>query len=165
MLVSLLSTQCQSPPPAKDVTITTAPLTVFLVRHAEKEAGDDPVLTPEGTARAQALAKLLDQVALDAIFSTDYQRTQLTAAPTAQAKGLAVQSYDPRELDAFAEQIKADYAGKTILVVGHSNTTPTLTGLIDGTKAHDPFDESDYKNLMVVSVPAAGPAKTNRLRF
>ena len=165
-LVSVLTANCQSPAPEPvEVPTVTAPMTVFLVRHAEKEAGDDPVLTAEGMARAEALAQLLDQVELDAIFSTDYRRTQLTAAPIAKAKSLEVQSYNPRELPAFAEQLKADYAGRTILVVGHSNSTPTLTGLIDGTKAHDSFDESDYKNLMVVTVPAEGPAKTFRLRF
>lgn len=166
LLVSALNTQCQNPSSqAADPAIDTAPMTVFLVRHAEKEAGDDPALTAEGMARAEALAALLDRVPVDAIFSTDYRRTQLTAAPTAKAKNLEVLSYDPRALPAFAEQLKANYAGKTILVVGHSNTTPTLTGLIDGTEAHDPFDESDYQNLMVVSVPAAGPTKTFRLRF
>lgn len=146
-------------------TVVTAPMTIFLVRHAEKETGEDPGLTEEGLDRAERLANLLSAVEFDAIFSTDYRRTQLTAAPTAAAKEITVQSYNPRELPAFAEKLKADFAGKTILVVGHSNTTPTLTGLIDGTESHAPFDESDYENLMMVTIPAKGPAKTVRLRF
>ena len=151
-----------APPPEPEETILS---TIFLVRHAEKEEGDDPGLTEAGHARAQALADMLEAVQVDAIFSTDYRRTQLTAAPLAEQKALTVQSYNPRELAEFAEQLKADYVGKIIVVVGHSNSTPTLTGFLDGTEAHPSFDESDYGNLMLVQLPNNGPAKTLRLRF
>ncbi|MEL6658002.1 MAG: phosphoglycerate mutase family protein [Bacteroidota bacterium] len=165
VLLSLSWACTNSNPPAPVEEEAVVQGTIFLVRHAEKQEGDDPALTEAGQARAQSLARMLEAVQVDAIFSTDYQRTQQTAAPLAEQKALDVQSYDPRKLPEFAEQLRTDYAGKTVVVVGHSNSTPTLTGLIDGTKAHDKFDESDYGNIMLVQLSSNGAAKTHRLRF
>ncbi|MEE4330256.1 MAG: histidine phosphatase family protein, partial [Wenzhouxiangella sp.] len=49
-----------------------AGLTVYLVRHAERaeDGSDDPPLSPEGQARAQALRAVLDDVELAAIHTT-----------------------------------------------------------------------------------------------
>jgi len=59
--------------------------TVILVRHAEKssDGSKDPELTDAGNARAIALAKLLKEVKVDAIYSTGFKRTQNTVAPLA----------------------------------------------------------------------------------
>ena len=140
-------------------------LTVYLVRHAEKTSGDDPALTAEGHARAERLAEMLADENVDAVFSTDFQRTRQTAEPTAQAHDLSVQFYDPTDLNGFAKQLKKQYQGQTVLVVGHSNTTPTLAGLLDGTKAHAPFDESDYGNIMVVTIPKKGEPEIEKRRY
>jgi len=126
-------------------------LTIYVVRHAEKEAGDDPQLTPAGQERAHKLAARLAKVKLDAIFSTDFQRTRLTAQPVAARQGLAIQIYAPGDLPAFAAQLQREYAGKNVLVVGHSNSTPTLAGLLDGTNAYPAFAESEYGNIIQVT--------------
>ena len=60
--------------------------TIYLVRHAEKLAGDDPSLTPEGAARAELLAETLGDAGIVRIYSTDYARTRGTAAPLAAAR-------------------------------------------------------------------------------
>jgi len=153
LLLGLLSLMfsCKSAGDARSQA--PAPLTIYLVRHAEKEAGDDPQLTPAGQARANQLAARLAKVKLDAIFSTDFQRTRLTAQPVATRQGLDIQSYDPKDLPAFAAQLQQAYAGKTVLVVGHSNTTPTLAGLLDGTNAYPAFAESEYGNIIKVTCP------------
>ena len=61
---------------------------IYLVRHAEKAAGDDPDLTVVGRARADILANELKQAGLTAIYSTDTRRTRQTALPIAKATGL-----------------------------------------------------------------------------
>ena len=122
------------------------------MRHAEKEAGDDPQLTPAGQERAQKLAACLAKVKLDAVFSTDFQRTRLTAQPVATRQGLDIQIYDPKDLPAFAAQLQQEYAGKTVLVVGHSNSTPALVGLLDSTKVYPAFAESEYGNIVQVTI-------------
>jgi len=140
------------------------PLTIFLVRHAEKKSGNNPALTIEGQQRAKKLAAMLEKVELDAVFSTNYKRTQATAAPTAAIHQLDILDYSPRELKAFSAMLENDYAGKNILVVGHSNTTPTLCGLLENNPAYDAFDESDYGNLIIITIADDG-RKAVFLRF
>jgi broad specificity phosphatase PhoE len=59
---------------------------VFVVRHAEKTTGggNDPELSPAGHKRADALARILQDSQITAIFVTEFKRTQETAAPTAK---------------------------------------------------------------------------------
>ena len=67
-----------------------APVTVLLVRHAEKAAGgsDDPPLSPAGEARARVLAHVAGSAGVSAIYHTQYKRTQQTVAPLAAKLGL-----------------------------------------------------------------------------
>ena len=55
--------------------------TVILVRHAEKEGGDDPALTPDGRAGAAELARVVGPSRPAALFATELRRTQETVAP------------------------------------------------------------------------------------
>lgn len=164
-LLSTVSCQAPAQPNPPSEAEAAEPLTVFLVRHAEKASGDNPGLTPEGQVRARQLANLLDAVSLDAVFSTKFRRTELTADPVAAAKGLPITDYDPSDLPAFAKMLQKEYQGKTVLVVGHSNTTPTLAGLLDGTLSYPPFDEAEYGNIMMVTLPAMGKHKTMCLKY
>lgn len=105
-----------------------APLVVYAVRHAEKGSGRDPELTEAGAARAAELARVLADVTLDAVYSTNTRRTKLTAQPVADGHDLEIQTYDPAGL---AKTLKAGEA-RTALVVGHSNTTPDLIRALGG---------------------------------
>ncbi len=71
--------------------------TLFLVRHAEKadQTAASP-LTEKGKARAEALANLLRDANVGAVFSTNFIRTRETARPLAEKRSLTVQLYDPR---------------------------------------------------------------------
>lgn len=74
--------------------------TLYLVRHSEKQSdSNDPELTPCGEERSESLSAFFEDVPLEAVYSTNYRRTQGTALPTAQAKGLGVQEYNPRALE------------------------------------------------------------------
>ncbi|WP_417656568.1 phosphoglycerate mutase family protein [Pseudidiomarina aestuarii] len=148
---------------ANELTADESPLTVFLVRHSEKEAGKDPALTPEGLVRAQSLARLLGSVQLDAVYSTDYRRTLATAKPTASIQDLSVSLYSPRELNGFAEQLKQ--RGGQVLVVGHSNTTPQLVSVLGG-DAGQPIDEKrEFDRLYLLQTDSAGKVSTLVLRY
>lgn len=59
------------------------PITVFLIRHAEREdePRQDPPLSRDGVARSQALARLLSSAGIKAIFTSQYSRTKQTAEP------------------------------------------------------------------------------------
>ena len=155
---------CLTPQKTQDKQIYT-PTTYILVRHAEKVLDvRNPDLTQEGEKRAEGLKYLLKDVHLDAIYSSDYKRTRQTAAPTAKAKNMEVQLYDPRNLAALITEIEEKYAGKTILVAGHSNTTPKLANLLAGTNYPD-FDERIYDNFFVVEVYKKGTGKVLLLKY
>ena len=76
---------------------------IYLIRHAEKDRSDkenkDPELTEKGKQRAERWAEVLGLSKMDAVYSTNYQRTLQTAAPTAMRNGLEIQTYEPNNLN------------------------------------------------------------------
>jgi len=148
-----------------------ATTTMIFVRHAERAgpSADDPGLTLAGQRRAAELARQLvdaDVVAgIDAIYSTPFRRTRETAKPVADALDLPVNIYDPSDNDAVLELILKNHKGKIILVVGHSNTLPTLIADLGASKKVPPIAETEYDNIYIVSIPWFGKTKTIRLRF
>ena len=148
-----------------------ATTTMIFVRHAEKDtlATEDPGLTPAGKRRAAELARQLvdaDVVAgVDAIYSTPFKRTLETAEPVAEALGLEINHYDPDDNEAVLATILKNHKGKIVLVVGHSNTVPTLMADLGASKKAPPIAEFEYDNIYVVSIPWFGKTKTIRLRY
>ena len=51
---------------------------IFIVRHAEKETGNNPVLTAAGNARAGDLMQRLKDEGIQKIYVSQYKRTQNT---------------------------------------------------------------------------------------
>jgi len=150
--------------PIKKSQTTTV---IYLVRHAEKakEGGRDPLLTTEGMERADRLKAILFHANIDEIYSTDYKRTQLTAAPLATGINKTIRSYNPSELSAFANQLKLGSIGKRILISGHSNTTPTLTNALLGEEKFLMLEETQYDHLFVVTIDENGKTKGMDLRY
>ncbi len=146
--------------PSQDVNETTI---VYLVRHAEKQAGANPSLTAGGKTRADQLAERLAGAELQYIHSTNYRRTLETAAPVAQEFGLDVQLYDPRDLPAFARQVKEQ--GGRHLVVGHSNTTPALVSALGGDPGTPIDEKSEYDRLYIVTFSADSGVSTDLQRY
>ncbi|MFN3212956.1 MAG: SixA phosphatase family protein [Henriciella sp.] len=133
-------------------------LEIYLVRHAEKQSGDDPALTEAGQARAERLAEILAGKGLTHIHSTPYRRTLATAAPIAEQTGIEVQLYDASDLAGFADQLRA--MPGTHLVVGHSNTTPTLAAALGGDPGSGIDEKSEYDRLYVVRLSPEPPTSS-----
>lgn len=135
---------------SKEINIST----FYLIRHAEKDRTDsnniDPELTQKGLGRAMHWAEILKDVELNAIYSTDYLRTSMTAAPTSVEKDIDVQYYDPNTLD--INQFKTDNLTLNTLVVGHSNTTPDLVNKLIGEEKYYSLDDSDNGSLFIVQI-------------
>ena len=148
-----------------------ATTTIIFVRHAEKavDGGSDPELSAAGRRRVAELTRQLvdaDVVAgIDAIYVTQYKRTQETARPLADALGLPINQYDAADTEAVLETILKRHKGKIILVVGHSNTLPVLIANLGASKKVPPIAEDEYDNIYVISIPWFGKTKTIRLRF
>ena len=144
---------------------TSKKTTIILVRHAEKMKGKNPGLTPEGQERAERLAQILRPISLNHVFSTNYNRTQKTATPVAISKELTIENYDPRALKDFGKMILENHKGETILVVGHSNTTPELLNFFLKENVVTSISESDYGNFYIVNIDSEEEAKGVLLRF
>lgn len=148
-----------------------ATTTIIFVRHAEKatEPADDPGLSEAGQRRVAELTRQLvdaDVVAgIDAVYATDYNRTQETARPIADALDLPINTYDARDTETVLATILKEHKGKIVLVVGHSNTVPELIANLGASKKVPPIHESEYDNIYVISIPWFGKTKTIRLRF
>lgn len=140
------------PAAAQDSTV------VVIVRHAEKaviQGESNPPLSEAGQARARALAASLASWNVGAVVATQYLRTQQTAAPLMDARGLtpvivsAAGGVDVGEHPArVADAVRAQ-AGKTVLVVGHSNTVTQIIQALGGPPARDLCD-GEYSNLFVM---------------
>jgi 2,3-bisphosphoglycerate-dependent phosphoglycerate mutase len=137
----------------------TAITTIILMRHAEKisDGTDDPDLKPEGVQRANRLAALLENTAIDAIYSTRFKRTKNTVAALAKEKGKDIQVYESLKADAL-QKLVAQYSGGTIVIAGHSNTVPAMVNALIGKEEYKTFDDTDYGNLFIVTVVGSGKA-------
>ena len=127
--------------------------TIYLVRHSEKDLTSDnqsdPPLTPCGEQRSESLGSFLSDVDLDVIYSTNYNRTKNTALPTATSKGLEIVEYDDGNLKDFSNFLLE--SKQDALVVGHSNTTGVLAGLLVGEELGE-FDLDIYNRIYQVVI-------------
>jgi broad specificity phosphatase PhoE len=140
----------------------TAPTTILLVRHAEKQvnAGDDPHLSDAGVARAQALARAVEHANVDVIYVSQYLRTKETAAPLA-ARQIPVIALPVGKAEAYPKLIVNDiltrHSGKTVLVVSHSNIVPGIVEELTKIKVPE-ISDSEYSRLYIVTVqPGKAP--------
>ncbi len=142
---------------------------VILVRHAERAdskpgaapaMASDPDLSDAGRARAAALAATLKDASIAAIISTEYKRTQQTAAPLAKALGLPVTAIKASEHANVVKAVRA--AAGNVLVVGHSNTIPDIIKAL-GAPPPEAIGDDEYDNLYVVTLGT--PPSVVRLHF
>jgi phosphohistidine phosphatase SixA len=126
--------------------------TFYLIRHTEKEldAGSDPDLTEQGHFRAEYWATVLKNVGVDKLYSTNTLRTRETAAPFAAQNDIEIEFYSPSDID-YADFVKTNL-NKTVVVVGHSNTTPGFANGLLGREDYQDLDESNYSSLFVVDI-------------
>jgi broad specificity phosphatase PhoE len=141
--------------------------TFVLVRHAEKvDDSADPDLSPEGYQRAERLAKMLQNISFDAVYSSDRIRTRETVRKIADQNSVDILLYEPHETEEEVERLLNSNPGKTVLVSGHSNTTPFFANeLLGRDHFKGKFDESDYGNLLIITIDGNGESKLLHLRY
>jgi len=121
---------------------------LILLRHAERESnGSDPSLSTAGRARAKVLATMLADTGIDAIFTSEFKRTQETAAPLAARLGLTPTQLDD-DMTRAPLQVRA--AGRCVLVVGHSDTVPALIEALGGPSVR--IDDDIFNRFFVLHV-------------
>ena len=141
--------------------------TVILVRHAEKKIepeNPDPDLAPEGLERAQEIARVFGGTGINAIYATQYQRTQQTVKPLSDRTGVPVTLLQSSQTDELVKQIQTSHRGQTIFVAGHNNTVPAIASALSGENI-PVIPESEYDNLFIVTIYRFGKAKVVKLKY
>jgi len=153
----------RAPTLASDSALTT----VFVVRHAEKNmvfAGADPPLSDAGLRRAQALARVLGDANVKAILSTNFARTRDTARPLAQATGDSITIVAQDDTDRLAGEVWTRYRGEAVLIVGHSDTVPSIVRSLTGV-AVPAYREGEFDRLYVILRRGLEPPHLLRLHY
>jgi len=124
---------------------------VVIVCHAEKasDGGNDPDLSSAGRARADALAQILKNSGITAIFTSEFKRTQETAAPIATSTHLTptvVAAKDTAGLVAKLHQLNGN-----ALVVAHGDTIPNIIKAL-GINIPINIPDEDYSELLIVTL-------------
>ena len=122
---------------------------VYVMRHLQKAAGDDPPLTEEGSLLAEMVAGQLGTFGIKAVFATATRRATQTGEPLAKFVGVSVTPYDPRNVPALVAAVKT--VPGNVLIVGHSNTVPDLVAAFGGAKPK-PMSEADYGAIYQVTI-------------
>uniref|UniRef100_UPI004048C055 SixA phosphatase family protein n=1 Tax=Roseivirga sp. TaxID=1964215 RepID=UPI004048C055 len=151
---------------AQEVQEESTLTTFILIRHAEKGTDDprNPSLSELGAARAQNLVALLKHMDVNALYSTPYKRTQQTIQPLADKYALSILEYNPSNMD-FLNEAWAQNKGKTIVISGHSNTTPMVANYLLGEEKYGNLDESEYDKVFIVTINEIGKGTVSVLSY
>jgi broad specificity phosphatase PhoE len=150
LILFVLFTSCNHLSQAQETEVTT----YYLIRHAEKDRSNpsekNPHLDADGLKRAENWNAILSNITFDAVYSSDYHRTKETAQPTATRNNLDITIYNPSTINVqeFANNTK----GKTVLVVGHSNTIPAFVNGLIGSKKYENIDDAVSGHLYIVTI-------------
>lgn len=150
-----------------------ATTTIIFVRNADAEtataANGDPGLSVLGQRRAELLADALQDIdvvaGVDAIYASEFRRTQQTAAPVARRLELDVRITDPYRIEEFMVQLLREHKGEIVLVVTHGDILAPLVEELHGSKNIPPMDDVSDDNIYIVTIPWFGKVKTLRLRY
>ncbi|MEP7156252.1 MAG: phosphoglycerate mutase family protein [Betaproteobacteria bacterium] len=138
---------------------------VYVVRHGEKlDDSKDPVLSPAGEARAARLAGLLAASGVKTIYTTQYRRTVLLAAPLARKLDITPNIVPAADTAALVRKIKSHGPDDIVLVVGHSNTVPEILKAL-GHPGDVKIEETEFDNLFVLVPKTPGAPALVRLKY
>src|SRR5713226_5919067 len=141
--------------------------TVILIRHAEKNIdpnNSDPDLSPAGQARAQDLVRVFSDAGINAIYATQYKRTQQTVKPLADKLGLPIAQVNSKSTAELVTQIRSKHGGQVVFIAGHNSTVPEIVAALGGPQ-YPVIPESEYDNLYIVTVYRTGKAKVVKIRY
>jgi len=141
--------------------------TVILVRHAEKKIepdNPDPDLTPEGVARAQEIARVFGDAGINAIYATQYKRTQQTVKPLADRIRVPVTLLDSKDRDELVNRLQTTHRGQTVFIAGHSNSVPAILSILSNERFPE-IPDNEYDNLFIVTIYRFGKAKVTKLKY
>jgi phosphohistidine phosphatase SixA len=159
--------------PVPEVVAASAHQVIFVVRHAERAAtndptaskrmmADDPPLTPAGQARAARLATMLASAGIQRIYTTEFQRSRQTAAPLAEKLKITPVMAAANDPAPLLQQLQRSTGN--VLVVGQSNTIPDVLKKL-GVKDTVTLADDQYDDLFIVIRRVGEPSTLIRLKY
>ncbi len=126
---------------------------IYIVRHGEKQNGDDPLLTDDGNKRAGDLVRKLKHKGIKRIYVTEFKRTQHTAdSMRIQLSIDMVQIISDTSCSSLFQAIsKHNDWNKPILIISHSNIIQKIIyklGITDFPQENIPANEFDTLYLV-----------------
>lgn len=137
--------------------------TMLLVRHADR-AGTSDALNAAGVVRAEELVHVGEKAGLAAIYRSNTIRARDTALPLATALGLTPIEYVANDTGPLVDTIFANHRGRTVLVVGHSNTVPQIIAAAGGPSLPN-IDDLEFDNLFALTVCRCGTTRLVTLQY
>ena len=152
--------------PAVSQAPAANPVTVFLVRHAEKATDDprDPTLSDAGQKRAQELARVLADAGVTTFIATEFKRTRETVSPLAQLASSPVSVIGAASMDSLVTRLQSLPPGSRALVASHSNLVNLIVQRLTGATV-TPLTDADYDRLYVLTLSGKGTGSAVVLRF
>jgi 2,3-bisphosphoglycerate-dependent phosphoglycerate mutase len=144
---------------------------IFVVRHSEKESEEADALSAQGKARAACLASTLKDTNIKTIITSQFNRTQQTAEPTAQEFKLQVITFKADDYPSILNKAQDATAKGDVLIVGHSNTVPLMVEMLSRVPAT--VNGNDYDKLFVIDgsgvtqlhfCPSTAPEPESRMK-
>lgn len=172
LVVLMVACNVPTPPIISQPGTTT---TIIMVRHAERDPGTDPPLNAEGQKRAQALATMLGENGVTAIYTVDYIRNRQTVQPLADKLGLTPAIVDVTQLadtktlaKVLVNEWLTKHAGGVVLWVGNvgapalgtNGTLEDIYRLLGGTGTAP----NRYQDLTIIVVPEQGKGNPRFVR-
>ena len=144
---------------------TAQKTTVWIVRHAEKDTAfvnrQDPDLTATGQQRAKDLAAFLQNETIIKVYSSNTKRTKQTAKHVK----VPLEMYNPNNLTGLLDLITKNANGKSVLIVGHSNTVLETIEAFGAKRPVTLLSDDDYDYIFKIELEASKPAVVSFYHF
>jgi phosphohistidine phosphatase SixA len=140
---------------------------IFIVRHAEKETGKDPVLTDAGNKRAGDLMRTLQNEGIQKIYVSQFRRTQNTGDSLRLQLKIDTVHYAADTLcdNLISAIMEHSDFGKIILIIGHSNTLPQIIRKLGVTDyPYGDIPDNEFDNLFVITYKKE-KAKLKKMKY
>jgi phosphohistidine phosphatase SixA len=145
--------------------LATAQEAIYVVRHAERaDTSEDSELSPAGVARSGRLSAILGKGGVTSIFASERRRTQQTAAPLADTLHITPTIVPAGNEEELIQKVRASRPSDRVLIVGHSNTVPSILRRLGVTDAVTIAD-NEFDNLFLVVPQRDGAPKFLRLKY
>lgn len=150
--------------------LSASTTTIYVLRHAEKVAdgSKDPPLSPAGLERAGRLRDAFGGggtgLGIDGIIVSEFRRTQDTARPLAEARGIPVVVIEGGSPGETARRALHDFHGRRVMIIGHGNTVPAVVEALSG-QSVPAMEEADHETVYVVARPRYSPSSVSTFRL